>query len=122
MMQGGVDDVQIVGTVDGHDPDGAVQLSCRSFPSYGAALFNRHSVLTRWFPTNAFSRQYLHTGWDHGSIRDVDPAVMAYVLQLVVGSVVLATRVTERESDPSAVIAELRHMIDACLAPRPVGA
>ena len=67
-------------------------------------------------------RRYLDDGRADGSIRDVDPAVMAYVLQLVVGSVVLATRVTERESDPSAVIAELRHMIDACLAPRWGGA
>lgn len=54
------------------DWDGAVQLSCRSFPSYGTALFHRHSLLTRWFPANRYSRRYLHTGWDHGQVREVD--------------------------------------------------
>jgi|SRR5687768_1830282 len=52
--------------------DGSVQLSCRSFPSYSTALFNRYSLLTRLFPGNYFSRKYLHTDWDHGAVREVD--------------------------------------------------
>jgi GT2 family glycosyltransferase len=52
--------------------DGSIQLSCRSFPSYSAALFNRYSLLTRLFPKNRFSRKYLHTDWNHQSIREVD--------------------------------------------------
>ena len=39
------------------------------------------------------------------------------MLQLVVGGVVLATRVTEQESRPKAVIAELRRLLDAYLTP-----
>lgn len=52
--------------------DGSIQLSCRSFPSYSAAFFNRYSLLTRLFPKNRFSRAYLHTDWDHQAIRQVD--------------------------------------------------
>lgn len=52
--------------------DGAVQLSCRSFPSYSTALFNRYSLLTRLFPLNRYSRRYLHTDWDHQTVREVD--------------------------------------------------
>ena len=54
------------------NPDGSLQLSCRSFPSYGAALFNRYSFLTQLFPKNPFSQKYLHTDWDHATIRKVD--------------------------------------------------
>lgn len=59
----------------------------------------------------------LDEGRADGSIRPVDDNVVAYCLQLVVGSFVLAARVTERESDPEAVVAELRRMLDAYLAP-----
>ena len=52
--------------------DGSIQLSCRSFPSYSTALFNRYSLLTRLFPRNRFSRKYLHTDWDHQAVREVD--------------------------------------------------
>ncbi|MCA1818302.1 MAG: glycosyltransferase family 2 protein [Acidobacteria bacterium] len=52
--------------------DGSVQLSCRSFPSYNTAFFNRYSLLTRLFPTNRYSRTYLHTDWDHRKLREVD--------------------------------------------------
>ena len=52
--------------------DGSIQLSCRSFPSYSTAFFNRYSLLTRLFPKNRFSRRYLHTDWDHRAIREVD--------------------------------------------------
>ncbi|HEV2055702.1 MAG TPA: glycosyltransferase family 2 protein [Methylomirabilota bacterium] len=54
------------------DPSGGVQLSCRSFPSYRTALFHRHSLLTRWFPKNPGSREYLLSDWDHGTAREVD--------------------------------------------------
>jgi AcrR family transcriptional regulator len=62
-------------------------------------------------------RRYLDDGLADGSIRRLDAGVVAYLLQLVVGSVVLATRVTEREADAAAVIGELRHLLDAYLAP-----
>ncbi len=52
--------------------DGSIQLSCRSFPSYRAGLFNRYSLLTRWFPKNRFSRNYLKSDFDHNVIADVD--------------------------------------------------
>lgn len=54
------------------DEDGAVQLSARSFPGYATSLFNRHSLLTRLFPRNPFSRRYLLSDWEHDEERDVD--------------------------------------------------
>jgi AcrR family transcriptional regulator len=63
----------------------------------------------------------LDEGRADGSIRQVDDNVVAYCLQLVVGSFVLAARVTERESDPEAVVAELSRLLDAYLAPAPAG-
>jgi AcrR family transcriptional regulator len=62
-------------------------------------------------------RRLLAEGRADGSIRHVDDDIGAYVLQLVVGSFMLAVRVTERESDPGAVLAELRRLLDAYLAP-----
>lgn len=52
--------------------DGSVQLSCRAFPGYTTALFNRYSLLTRLAPNNRFSRRYLLTDFDHASERAVD--------------------------------------------------
>lgn len=54
------------------DPGGTVQLSCRSFPSYETALFNRYSILTRLFPGNPVSERYLNSRWDHSTEREVD--------------------------------------------------
>jgi GT2 family glycosyltransferase len=54
------------------DPLGTIQLSCRAFPSYRTAIFHRYSILTRWFPGNPGSREYLLTDWDHGTAREVD--------------------------------------------------
>jgi GT2 family glycosyltransferase len=54
------------------DEDGTLQLSCRSFPDYGTALFNRYSLLTRLFPSNRRSSRYLMTAFDHRAIADVD--------------------------------------------------
>ena len=42
------------------------------FPSYRAGLFNRYSLLTRWFPKNRFSRNYLKSDFDHNVIADID--------------------------------------------------
>jgi GT2 family glycosyltransferase len=54
------------------NPDGSLQLSCRGFPSFSTALFNRYSLLTRLFPRNRYSKGYLLTGWQHDSVREVD--------------------------------------------------
>ncbi|MHB8375960.1 MAG: glycosyltransferase family 2 protein [Dehalococcoidia bacterium] len=52
--------------------DGTLQLSCRAFPGYATALFNRYSAVTRLFPGNRLSRAYLLSDFDHASARDVD--------------------------------------------------
>lgn len=52
--------------------DGSIQLSCRSFPSYATAIFNRYSLLTRLFPQNPFSRAYLKTDCSHQSLQEAD--------------------------------------------------
>lgn len=49
-----------------------VQCSCRSFPSIQTALFNRYSILTRLFPHNRWSNQYLMFNWDHNEPCEVD--------------------------------------------------
>lgn len=53
-------------------PDGTTQLSCRSWPGYKTAIFNRYSLLTRLVPNNPYSREYLNADWDHSSLREVD--------------------------------------------------
>ncbi len=54
--------------------DGSRQLSCRRFPSFQQALFNRYSLLTRLFPDNPYSRSYLMSDLDgdEDEVRDVD--------------------------------------------------
>jgi N-acetylglucosaminyl-diphospho-decaprenol L-rhamnosyltransferase len=52
--------------------DGTLQLSCRRFPTFAAAAFNRNSLLTRLLPRNRYSRAYLMSDWDHDRIGDVD--------------------------------------------------
>lgn len=54
------------------NPDGTRQLSCRRFPSFQQALFNRYSLLTRLFPDNPFSAQYLMSDLDDDQLHDVD--------------------------------------------------
>ncbi len=54
------------------NPDGSLQYSCRRFPSYHTALFNRYSILTRLFPQNRFSQSYLMSSDDHNKTREVD--------------------------------------------------
>jgi hypothetical protein len=54
------------------NPDKSTQLSCRSFPSWINALYNRYSPLTFLFPKNKYSARYLYTDWDHDKPREVD--------------------------------------------------
>jgi GT2 family glycosyltransferase len=54
------------------DDDGSLQLSCRRFPTFIVAIFNRYSLLTRLFPRNPFSTRYLMTDFDHSRTAEVD--------------------------------------------------
>lgn len=71
-----------VGIVGGKilDPSGAVQRSARSFPSYGAALGHRYSILTRWWPNNPWSRRYLRREATFDVPEPVDWVSGAFVL------------------------------------------
>jgi hypothetical protein len=74
---------RLVGYLDAHpevgavgarllESDGRLQYSCRRFPGYFTIFFGRYALLTRLFPGNAASRDYLYLDWDHGSAREVD--------------------------------------------------
>lgn len=52
--------------------DGTLQYSCRRFPSFRTALFHRYSLMTRLFPRNRFSSEYLMTDVGHEHTMDVD--------------------------------------------------
>ena len=54
------------------DTDGSLQYSCRRFPTLMTGFFNRYSLLSRWFPGNRFTVQYLMKDFDHEEIREVD--------------------------------------------------
>jgi len=54
------------------DYDGSLQLSCRRFPTFSVAFFNRYSLLTRLFPRNRFSTRYLMADFDHSETAEVD--------------------------------------------------
>ncbi|HVE73052.1 MAG TPA: glycosyltransferase family 2 protein [Thermoanaerobaculia bacterium] len=54
------------------NPDGSVQHSSRAFPSYATALFNRNSLLTRFFPRNRFTRSYLNIDRDRDAVQETD--------------------------------------------------
>jgi GT2 family glycosyltransferase len=54
------------------NPDGTLQPSCRAFPGHLTAVFNRHSLATRFLPGNRWSEKYLMTDWDHTTVRPVD--------------------------------------------------
>jgi N-acetylglucosaminyl-diphospho-decaprenol L-rhamnosyltransferase len=62
------------------DPDGAIQLSARTFPSYGAVAGARSSLLTKWFPNNPWSRRFLRTDLTHDRIEPVDWVSGAFLL------------------------------------------
>lgn len=52
--------------------DGSLQLSCRRFPSFRTVLFHRYSLLTKLFPQNRYSKEYLLSDVDHTRQMDVD--------------------------------------------------
>ena len=52
--------------------NGTIQYSCRKFPTIWSGLFNRYSLMTRLFPNNRYSKDYLMLDYDHSSIRSVD--------------------------------------------------
>jgi GT2 family glycosyltransferase len=54
------------------DPDGELQRSARAFPSYDWALGHRHSLFTRLFPANPYSKRYLRTDLDPARVQDAD--------------------------------------------------
>lgn len=54
------------------NPDGSVQLSCRSFPGFSTAVSGRYSLLTKLFPNNPLSRKYLNSDFGHTEIKKVD--------------------------------------------------
>jgi hypothetical protein len=73
----------LVGYLDAHpeagaagarllESDGSLQYSCRRFPGYFTIFFGRYALLTRLWPGNAASRDYLYLDWDHRSVREVD--------------------------------------------------
>jgi N-acetylglucosaminyl-diphospho-decaprenol L-rhamnosyltransferase len=54
------------------NPDGTLQYSCRRFPRPLSIFFGRYALLTRLFPRNRVSSDYLYLDWDHASARPVD--------------------------------------------------
>lgn len=52
--------------------DGSIQFSCRRFPGHHTALFNRFAILTRLFPTNRYSADYLMIDEGHDQEQEVD--------------------------------------------------
>lgn len=51
--------------------DGSTYYSCRRFPTLRAGIF-RNTILGKYFPKNAYTRDYLMAEWDHSSPKDVD--------------------------------------------------
>lgn len=52
-------------------PDGRPQLSCKTFPTLGVAVFF-DTCFERWFPRNRVLRRYFMREFDHTTSRDVD--------------------------------------------------
>lgn len=52
--------------------DGSLQYSCRRFPTLMTGFFNRYSLLSRWFPGNPYTVQYLMKDFNHDENREVD--------------------------------------------------
>lgn len=53
-------------------PDGKLQPSARSFPTYTKAFFGRQSLLTGLFPNNPITRSYLSLDMDRTNPQEVD--------------------------------------------------
>jgi GT2 family glycosyltransferase len=56
-------------------PDGTAQLTARAFPTPAAAVFGRRSPLSRWFPGNRWSREFL----TEGAVRGDEPFEVDWV-------------------------------------------
>jgi GT2 family glycosyltransferase len=54
------------------DPQGDVQFSARSFPTYLTAISSRQSFLNRFFPNNPLSRKYLLKDLNRNHSKEVD--------------------------------------------------
>ncbi len=54
------------------DPGGSVQRSVRTFPSYGSVIGARYSLLTRLWPGNPFSREFLRSDLSYDRVATVD--------------------------------------------------
>lgn len=54
------------------NPNGSLQASCRTFPSYRTAFFHRNSFLSKVFPRNRYSSGYLMTSMDRTKTMEVD--------------------------------------------------
>ncbi|MBW2051418.1 MAG: glycosyltransferase family 2 protein [Deltaproteobacteria bacterium] len=53
------------------NPDGSIQLSCRTFQTPLTILF-RGTFLSKWFSNSRFVRDHLMMEWDHNDLRSVD--------------------------------------------------
>ena len=53
------------------NPDGSLQYSCRTFPTWGAVLF-RGTPFGRLLPRNRATPSYLMQDWAHDEVREVD--------------------------------------------------
>ena len=62
------------------NPDNSLQPSCRAFPGFHTAVFNRHSLTTSFLPRNKWSRRYLMADWPHDTVRQVDWLAFSCVL------------------------------------------
>lgn len=62
------------------NPDGSIQFSCREFPNYLTAIFNRQSIFTSLFKNNRFSKNYLMSDWSHDAARQVDWVSACYLI------------------------------------------
>ncbi len=51
--------------------NGSLQYSCRRFPTLMTGFFNRYSLLSRWFPNNQYTVQYLMKDFSHNLIRSM---------------------------------------------------
>lgn len=53
------------------NPDGSLQLSCRTFPSFSSIFFKR-TFLRNFFPGKNIVQRYLMGDWDHLSTKEID--------------------------------------------------
>ncbi|MBI4567949.1 MAG: sugar transferase [Planctomycetes bacterium] len=61
------------------NPDGTLQLSCRTFYTFSIILWRR-TPLSRLWPAPGFLRRHLMSDWDHAQDREVDWALGACLL------------------------------------------